>query len=135
MAHFTWKDSYSVGIAEFDTQHKVIVDIINEIYAAMSSGTNRFLVIEEMDKLFEYADTHFAKEEKVLTAAGYPKLNLQKEAHQFYIDKIVKLKENISKGDLLTLLKLVDFLKDWLIDHILGMDKEYTEYLNSKGIS
>lgn len=30
--------------------------------------------------------------------------------------------------------KLMTFLKDWLNNHILGTDKKYVAFLNSKGV-
>jgi len=42
------------------------------------------------------------------------------------------LSKELSKNNILLSLKTLDFLKDWTINHILGSDKEFGEYLRVK---
>jgi len=38
MALMTFGQSYSVGVQSIDSQHKVLFEIVNELYAAMMKG-------------------------------------------------------------------------------------------------
>jgi hemerythrin len=64
---FPWSDTYSVNIGIIDSQHKVLVDLINELHQAMRTRTG---------------------------------------------------KEH----------------KDWLINHIMRVDKRYVSHLSARGV-
>jgi len=38
MALLTWNDRLSVGIREMDEQHKILVELTNQLYDAMGTG-------------------------------------------------------------------------------------------------
>ena len=70
MARFEWSDRMSVGSAVVDSDHRILVDLINRVHdiaaAGTSSGIGRVL-----DVLIAYIEIHFGREEKMLEAAGY----------------------------------------------------------------
>ncbi|NIR92601.1 MAG: hemerythrin, partial [Gammaproteobacteria bacterium] len=43
MSMINWDDTYSVDIQEIDEQHKCLIQIMNELYVAMASKSNRDL--------------------------------------------------------------------------------------------
>lgn len=74
MAFFDWKDSYSVGVKEMDNQHKVLVDLINQLHTAMTAGKGSSVAGPIISEMVRYTKFHFDAEEKLMTTHGYPGL-------------------------------------------------------------
>jgi hemerythrin len=134
MALFYWKDEYSVSIEEIDRQHKTLVEMINELHSSMLSGKGKDVLGPIFKGLVEYTTTHFKTEEDLMSRHLYPELTEHKEKHTFFINKINDYATQFESGNLLISIELMNFLKDWLISHIAGMDKKYSSFFSDKGI-
>ncbi len=130
----TWKDSYSVGVAEIDRQHKKLIDMINTLHQAMSQGKGKQVVNAVLADLANYCATHFRQEEKFMADAGYPELDAHREKHQKMTQKVLALQADVKAGKATITMEVMRFLEQWLDKHILGTDKKYGPYLNAKGI-
>lgn len=134
MAYIKWRDNYDIGFKEVDEQHKQLVSIINELYEAQSTGTSKIVIGESLDKVIDYTRYHFESEEKYMKNYNYPGLDQHKKEHIDLINQAENLKKEFTNNNLLLSLKTLDFLKDWLINHILGSDKEFGEYVRQQEI-
>ncbi len=120
-----WTDQYSVGIGEMDEQHKVIFDIINELFDSLREG-NDSDVLGIINRLQQYTQEHFAEEEQMLEEAKNPELVWQREEHLEFEKKVEEFKQKAAKESLLPLEKeLSRFLMTWWNKHILDGDKKY----------
>lgn len=135
MALMTWSDSFSVKVKLFDEQHKKLVDMINNLHEFMKQGKGADGAKQVLNSLITYTQTHFAEEEKYMTAHGYPDLAAHKREHTNLITKASAIKKDIDSGKMLITQDLMLFLKDWLVKHIQGEDKKYGPFFNGKGIS
>jgi hemerythrin len=135
LALFNWNDSYSVNIKEIDSQHKVLIGLINELHDGMKVGKGKEILKKILDELVKYTVFHFDHEEKLFTSHNYPESFLHKRAHADLIQQVKSLKENYDNGKTVLSMDVMNFLKDWLGNHILGTDKKYSSYLNGKGVS
>lgn len=135
MALFDWKESYSVNIKEIDAQHLKLVELINELYRALLSNNPDDFLGEILDRLVEYAAEHFQTEEDYMRIHGYPEFEPHKKEHEAFVEKIILYHRQYKTGELVLSVAIVNFLKDWLKNHIVGSDKKYTDFLNQKGIS
>jgi len=134
-----WEDKYSVGIEKIDNQHKQLIEVINRLY--YSRGSSSHVVLgETIQKLIEYTKTHFTDEERLMRENGYPAYQAHKKRHEAFIEEVQKFNNEHQKvdDDLLENYSLVTdvlfYLKSWLCGHILVVDKEYSPFLNKKGI-
>ena len=87
---FAWSDAMSVGIAEIDEQHKMLVDILNRLFLAVVQRESNAITIEILDTLVDYTKTHFGLGEKLLQDAEYDSTEFaahQREHHAF-VEKI-----------------------------------------------
>lgn len=134
MAFFDWKDSYSVGVAEMDQQHKKLIDLINKLYEAMKVGKGAAEVGMVIVEMVDYTKFHFGAEEKLMTTHGYPGLLNQKSEHKAFTDKAIEFQSQINSGQKAITIEVMNFLKEWLTKHILGNDQKYTAFFNSKGV-
>ncbi len=130
MAYFEWNDSMSVGSNTFDEHHKKLISYINDLHDAMKNGKGREILGELLKSLYNYTVFHFSKEEEKLTAIKYPQLEEQKKQHKFFVDKIKEYDEKIKNQELLVSIEILDFLSNWLKNHILKIDMEYKKFMN-----
>ena len=136
MAYLEWNDNYSVGIKAMDNHHKKLFDIVNELHTGMSSGNADAALRKVFSELTDYTKYHFTEEENLMSKYDYPELASQKEAHNKLIETLQDLQQQFDerKGEMTIIMKMQDFLRSWLLNHIIGHDKKYGPYLNSKGI-
>lgn len=134
MALFIWSDKYSVNIKEIDNQHKRLVDMLNALHEAMKAGKGNEVVGKTLTELIQYVGTHFAAEEKLMATHSYPEYNAHKAEHAKLTQKTAELQKSFQQGAPVLTVEVLNFLKDWLQNHILGTDKKYGPFLNSKGV-
>ena len=137
MALMEWNPTFSVNVKKFDDQHKKLVDLLNQLHDAMKVGQGASAMGVIFQQLINYTATHFKEEEQVLQANAYPELAKHKAIHADLVKQVLDLQKKFQAGEaggLLTM-KVMSFLKDWLVTHIQGEDKKYGVYLNTKGIS
>jgi hemerythrin-like metal-binding protein len=129
-----WDDSLSVGINEIDNQHKKLVRMICDLHEAMRSGQGKSQVESIIKELANYTVEHFGYEEKLLEQNKYPGfLNHHKE-HEKFVDKVVAFGNDFRENRAALTTEIMDFLKNWLVGHIKGIDKKYGPFLNERGI-
>jgi len=131
---FRWDDSFTVGVAEIDRQHKLLVDIINELHFESGQNSSYKMLERILNGLIEYTKTHFTYEEGLLAMHGYPDLEAHQAKHKKLVGRVMEFHGRVSAQDETVLEELLQFLKDWLVQHIQGTDKKYGPYLNGKGV-
>lgn len=129
-----WDKEFSVGIEHFDDEHKILIKLINNLNSAMLEGKSKNVIDKIITELLEYTKFHFGKEEKEMLDIKYPGYSEQKKMHDMFIEKIKVFKNEFESGEALLSLKIIDFLKDWLLSHIVKVDKKYKEYFNENGV-
>jgi hemerythrin len=134
MALIEWSDQLSVGIQEIDKQHKILVDLINDLHQAMRERKAKEALGSIINGLTEYAIVHFSKEEKYFDEFNYISAGPHKKEHQNFIKKINQFKADFDKGKAMLSMEIMDFLKDWLIKHIQKIDTSYAPLFIEKGI-
>jgi len=130
----TWQDSYSVGVAVLDEDHKRLLNLINQLQTAAHYHTSDDYERETFDALVDYTKTHFQREEELMEKYGYPDLDAHRKQHQAMIAEVGKLLEAYQKDRDGTIEGAIRYLQNWLLNHINGTDKEYSAFLNEKGV-
>jgi len=132
MKPFVWDRNFVTEIAEIDGQHFHLVELINNFGHLL---TNNELRLEEVQRLFteleEYAFYHFNEEEMLMRNAGIADHFFVEhlQAHQFFLEKITEMHNDLVIADLNSIRQLLDFLTYWLVYHILGMDQNMAKQL------
>ena len=134
MPKIIWTDNLSVKIAAIDAQHRKLIDLINELNDAMSQGKGKDVLGRVLTSLIDYTKTHFAEEERLMSLHKYPGYAEHKAAHDSLTAQVIEISEKFKSGQIGLTIPVSDFLKEWLTDHILHTDKEYSAFLISKGV-
>ena len=72
-----WRDSMSVGLAAIDDDHRHLINLVNEFEVCRDWRQAETVV----KRMFHYTQGHFAKEEALHEAIGYPLATAHKLEH------------------------------------------------------
>jgi len=135
MPIITWSDALSVNIKELASQHQCLIEIVNRLHDSMKAGKGNAVLGPILSDLLKYTEFHFSTEEKYFQKFAYPEYLQHKKQHDDLTKKAKDLNANFEKGKLTISIEVMNFLKGWLSNHILGSDKKYAPFLLSKGLS
>jgi hemerythrin-like metal-binding protein len=129
MPLFIWKPSYELGIPEIDLDHRLLVGVINDLYEAMKQGQGFELINQTIDRLIEYVGKHFDYEETIMREASYPGLFSHEKEHQRFRALVLELDMRRRAGNGPSSSELLNYLSDWLREHVTSTDKDLGRYL------
>lgn len=132
MAVMTWSETYSVGSATIDSDHRILIDLINQLHDAMDTGQSRDVVGSVVNVLAEYVEQHFRREERLMVDIGYPHAHDHAADHRRLEKKVCRIRDRWLAGDRAALdAEVMTFLGSWLQDHILGTDRSYRPWIDA----
>jgi hemerythrin len=130
-----WSEQFVLGIDSVDKQHRWLVDATNLLHDQLESPKPDNTVVREvLEGLVEYTVNHFILEEELFNRLGYPDAEGHNKEHDEFTRSVINLLLDFEKGKVVTA-DAVDFLKDWLIHHILKVDRAYVPFLKEHGIN
>ena len=98
MALLLWQDNLNTGIQVIDDQHRRIVEMINQLHAAQTGGS-QLVVAEVIDELVDYTLSHFAFEEELMEEAGYPFCAAHKRVHEVFTKRVSEYRMRFQAGE------------------------------------
>ena len=119
MVFMQWSGELEVHNATVDGQHKQLVDALNELAEAVQAGRGAPKLQPTLDFLVIYADMHFSDEENLMRKGSYPDMEPHVAQHRSFIAKAEDLRAQAASGSATLDVELLDFLKDWLLNHIM----------------
>ena len=129
-----WDSKYSVKVEVLDDQHKELFRLVNELSGAVENG-------EEIDKNYTmarlevYSLYHFTSEEHLMQKYNYPQIKEHLHEHNKFRVQILKFKDQFLSGeakDDRVAGQVIEYLEDWIANHILETDKKYSPCLTGK---
>ena len=128
MADIVWSEKYETQIFEIDEQHKKLVEILNNLTRGYNEQAGAEVYNKTFKELIDYTSYHFSTEEKLMENSGYNDLDKHKLEHEDLLWQVLDYKKRyeIKEEDIEK--KIVEFLNDWLMKHILGSDKRFGQY-------
>lgn len=123
---FQWSSDFSVDIAELDDDHQMLFELLNYLSAVIKRGEVSSLPLI-IDDLQQYTIYHFQHEEDMMLACHYQYMDNHKQVHRMLESRLEDFIKNPEyKGNIEAATWLLVFFKNWLKDHISGMDKNYS---------
>jgi len=129
-----WQNNYSVQIHELDEEHKKLIDIINELYDAYLNNIHQDKITHIVSEMHDYAAVHFKTEEKYFEEFGYREKAEHKAEHEAFLEKMKTFELDYQKNSKLLSLQILNFLQEWLNNHIMKSDKKYIPCFKSNGL-
>lgn len=123
-----WDARYEIGVGDVDEQHRMLFDIINDIWAAQVRGADRDELLDVVRRLERYTVAHFTAEGTLMSAVEYPQLDAHKVLHRQFVERVREEGAAVRAKGVVSL-DLLHFLQDWLIEHILHVDTQYATFM------
>jgi len=145
LSYIEWDDRFDVGISGINEQHKQLIGLINEVHEVIAQTINRIdlaavskeasVLISVVDRMDDYAKYHFSTEEYYMSEYSFRGYQSHKKEHEVFIGKVQGFQRDIDRGSTLTLTELEEYLKTWIVHHILKVDHKYARHFKKKGVS
>lgn len=132
MALINWEEKFQVNLNLIDNQHKKLVAILNRLHESMSKGKGSEVLESVIKDLITYTKTHFADEEKLMIENKYSQYDSHYIEHSNFITKVEQVYNDLSAGKIGLSMELMYFLKNWLLNHIMVVDKKFGDFMQTK---
>lgn len=129
-----WNESHSVNVKEIDEQHKNFIRILNKMYDLVYQKIDQAKLKIILDELVAYAEKHFYTEEVYFDKFNYEHSQEHKEEHSKLKSQIKDFYKRFEAGEAEISTELLDFLENWLVDHLDIQDKKYINCFNEHGL-
>ncbi len=130
MALFDWSADYELDIPQIDAQHKELVNMINTLYESIREDHSSQTVNQTLNRLLRYVEVHFETEEALMRQRRYPGYDNHLLLHKYLRDKVLDLKKEQLQGREIATFELLNFLVDWLKNHIANADVAIARYIH-----
>ena len=134
MALINWSNMLSTGVAEQDNQHKKLIDLINSLNDAMQAGHAADVQGKVLAELVKYTVSHFDYEEKLMAQHKYEDTPAHKAEHAKFVQTAGDLKKKFDSGSAVITNDIMNFLREWLTNHIMKTDKKLGQALAKLGV-
>ena len=133
MAFIEWREEFATGIESMDTQHKKLVDLINALHTAMTERRGNEVMMPVLERLVLYTTVHFDAEEALMQKHGFPHFAPHRQEHEKLKAQVVDFQNQVKAGKTHISVQVLQFLREWLLNHIQNTDKEYGQFIAEHG--
>lgn len=129
-----WTDDLSVGVSLIDSQHKSLINAVNDLFDACGKGKGRSKISETLKFMQGYVATHFSDEERLQLKCGYPDYSKHKLLHKSFVEKVREYSDKLEKNgpNIALVAEFNVFVSNWLVNHISREDKKIGQFINSQ---
>lgn len=136
-----WDERFVTGTDEMDQQHMILIHTLNEAGGELARNAGSSQLLERITKdLLAYALYHFDTEEELMRQYTYAENNGEWQTrhlaeHRSFSAKVVAVRESLQAGASVSADDVLQFLKSWLINHILNTDAHLGRFVAAKRAS
>ncbi len=129
-----WSPAFSVGVEYIDNHHRTLIGIVVDLRQAVNLNQSRVIIKQVLFELVSYTRYHFAAEERMMLLHGYNGYDRHYQEHRLLTKQVEDYLELYGMGDKELPARVLEFLKEWLMNHVLKSDKDLGRYLNTVGV-
>lgn len=128
--HFEWTADLETGNESIDSQHRSLFALANELEDAIEAGgPDTDAVTDCVWRLTDYVMQHFADEQELMQAAGYPELPVHLSMHDQLTGETMRITARMMNDEPLSAAELAPLVTRWLRDHIGAADKRFAAFV------
>lgn len=129
-----WDEKYSVGVTVLDHQHQQMFRMINDLVNIIQGVPEKERIARLLDAIVEYKRVHFATEEGYFREFNFEGAAEHIAEHRKFDEALNGLREKHAGDTFGLAFELIDFLEDWLVQHLLHTDQQYKECFSAHGL-
>lgn len=128
-----WDASYELGIPVVDHQHRHLVFLCNKFrtelvnHSSSGNGGWQSALVKVLKETAQYTKTHFATEEKLMQASGYPNFEYHRRCHQEFVETVTTILGSFQSATRETAFEFASYLKEWILTHIAYEDGQFQQ--------
>ena len=127
-----WSDALDLDLAEINRQHQTLLHLINELYYLLNNNYGLASIKRVVQGLIDYTANHFKYEETLFEQFGYHQDKQHIGAHHKLVGQVLSFQKRVEAGEDIGD-ELMNFLKNWLSQHIQKEDKAYVSCFKEHG--
>jgi len=128
-----WTPDMSVGVVKLDEDHKRLIQLLNEFVELTDKKKGFFIADHVFSELMDYTMFHFDREERIMEACDYPRLEKHKEEHKRLKERLIDCRDRYALSPTKALSDNIrKFLLSWLQAHIMEMDADYRSFVEGR---
>lgn len=129
MALIEWKDEFSTGIPDVDHEHRQLIELINELHRAMSTGATAYTVPDFLGEIYAHVAAHFALEEKIMRERHYDQYPEHKSDHERLLDELRDMMDDFEENAYFSDAEFATHLNHWFVEHFKTRDARLHKHL------
>ena len=129
MNNITWDESLSVEVDEIDEDHRRLIGLFNILSHSVAEGDAAEYIEAVLDELISCTIWHFRHEERLMLMYKYDGFEGHKDEHNDLIDSVRELQQKFHIENKPLTDEDVEYLSNWLTEHIVGQDMRLGFYL------
>ena len=122
-----WSADWDLGDPYIDSQHGLLVELINKLEVAIAAGHRRDRLVQVLHEIKKYAEYHFVSEENHMRDIGYPGLIEHSRIHSEMLSEL-SLRIGRVYAERRASREVLDFLIDWLSGHVVNEYRKFANY-------
>ncbi|SOD91782.1 methyl-accepting chemotaxis protein [Caenispirillum bisanense] len=127
-----FEDEHAFGVPAIDDEHRRLMEVTNDLYRAIKSGTDRAMLDRSFDHLKRYTAEHFAKEEDYMSRSGYAGAADHQRHHAQFIERLDRLYAAYRGGDASAGMDLLGLLGSWWRNHMEEDDSRLADFVRQR---
>lgn len=119
-----WDGSLATGDERVDADHRRLFELFDGLLDVEEQQQDGHAIQAALEELTDYVAVHFAHEQDLMRHAGYPERGIaaHEAEHHKLTDRTREMVLEYRDGKL-EIEELVEFLGEWLTEHILQVDR------------
>jgi hemerythrin len=132
MALLEWKSEYLTGIDSLDTEHRWLIDSVNDFdekcrQGDMTAAKNMFYDLKD------YMQEHSQNEESMMSRFNYPDIESHRKEHKKIALIVLKAEHRFEQVDGFPSAEIKGFIFEYFYNHIMVYDRAFGEFVKSAG--
>lgn len=129
MEFMEWDAAFKVGDPRMDAHHRVFFQMVAGLWKACERE-DALTVAHRVSFLVAYTQMHFAAEEQLMAACGFPGLDEHRRCHQeFSIRADALARALVEAPESVTMESVLTMMQNWFTNHIVVMDQQFAPWV------
>lgn len=127
--YLTFTKALSVDYEPLDNQHKKWIDLFNRLYQAYINKSDSKSIQMVLKELVDYTIWHFDFENRMMEKYNFQNYSEHKVQHDDILEEVKVIYNKLESSEEMSMVNILEFLKKWLVNHILKTDLVLGRYL------